>query len=161
MCAIIDAQVSHEVFGTHPSPAGVEFFSWINRGAGRLVVGGKLFDELLNSGEGFRQWARQAGLAGRLRRLNDQEVQKSTVEIENEEKIVSDDPHVLAVARIGSARLLYSNDKDLHEDFGNRVLIDKPRGKVYSTLKDQNFTDTHKRLLNRHVCRVGNRGNQP
>ena len=154
MCAIVDAQVSHEVFGADRSPAGIEFFSWINQGAGRLVVGGKLLEELRNSGDGFRRWARQAGLAGRLKKLNDREVQESTVEIENNEKIKSDDPHVLAVARIGGARLLYSNDQDLHKDFGNGLLIDNPRGKVYSTLKGQNFTSTHRSLLRRHACQT-------
>ena len=41
--------------------------------------------------------------------------------------------------RIGSARLLYSNDKDLHEDFGNKVLIDEPRGKSIFDIEGSEF----------------------
>ena len=45
----------------------------------------------------------------------------------------SNDLHVLALAQVSGARLLYSNDLSLHQDFGNRDLISRPRGKIYST----------------------------
>ena len=57
-----------------------------------------MFDELWNSVRVLDSGQGKRGLRGKLKRLNDQEVGESTVEIENEEKIVSDDPHVLAVA---------------------------------------------------------------
>ena len=40
MCAIVDANVAHEVFGTSQTPAGKRFYDWINEGQGRLVIGG-------------------------------------------------------------------------------------------------------------------------
>ena len=46
MCAIVDANVAGEVFGEGVSPAGRKFFNWLNGGSGRLVVGGKLLQEL-------------------------------------------------------------------------------------------------------------------
>ena len=47
------------------------------------------------------------------------------------------------------------NDKDLHVDFKNKRLIDEPRGKVYSTNEDKNFTNAHEKLLkNRNLCRT-------
>ena len=46
MCAIVDANVVSEVFGSNLSPAGEKFFDWLNKGSGRLVVGGKLLEEL-------------------------------------------------------------------------------------------------------------------
>lgn len=152
MCAIVDAQVSHEVFGANPSLAGAEFFAWINRKSGRLVAGGKLWDELMNSGDGFRRWASQALLAGRLIKLSSTEVNKMSERIEAEEEIESDDPHVLAVARIGDARLLFSNDQPLHKDFKNKELINNPEGKVYSTLRNKSFSSGHRKLLSRNSC---------
>ena len=71
-----------------------------------------------------------------------------------EERCRSNDTHVIALAQISGARLLYSNDIALHEDFGNKRLIDKPRGKVYSTNRHKDFTNAHERLLNnRNLCR--------
>lgn len=161
MCAIADANISHEIFGANRPRAGEEFFSWIQCGPGRLVAGGKLFEELRASGEGFRVWANQAVLAGRLIRLNDEQVEKRTSEIENLENTKSDDPHVLAVAQIGGARLLYSNDRGLHADFRNKDLIDGPRGKVYSTLVNSDFTDDHRDMLRKSVCQHRKRRASP
>ena len=71
-----------------------------------------------------------------------------------EEGCRSNDTHVIALAQISGARLLYSNDKDLHVDFKNKRLIDEPRGKIYSTNEDKNFTYSHARLLrDRNLCR--------
>ena len=42
MCAIIDANALHEVFGDEHNEAGLQFRLWIHRGRGRLVVGGRL-----------------------------------------------------------------------------------------------------------------------
>jgi len=58
----------------------------------------------------------------------------------------SDDIHILALARAGGARLLYTEDKDLKKDFKNKAIIDDPRGKIYSGAKN-------KRLLKRGVCK--------
>ncbi len=79
---------------------------------------------------------------------------------EREEKLLqeetcrSNDTHVIALAQISGARLLYSNDMALHKDFRNKSLIDKPRGKVYSTNKRKDFTSAQEKLLNdRNLCR--------
>ena len=49
---------------------------------------------------------------------------------------------------------MYANDKDLQRDFRNKALIDRPRGKVYSTRVQDDLTSTHRRLLaNRNLCR--------
>jgi len=65
----------------------------------------------------------------------------------------SDDPHIIALAQISGARLLYTNDKALQKDFKRKELIDSPRWKIYSTLKGGNYSPAHKRLLaNRNLC---------
>ena len=42
MCAIVDANVAYEVFGSDRPPAGKRFFDWQSSPRGQLVVGGKL-----------------------------------------------------------------------------------------------------------------------
>ena len=152
MCAIVDANVAPEVFGHHRPPAGAEFFKWINQKGGRLVTGGKLLEELERTSA--REWVRQAMIAGRIRTGDDSQVDARAVELRD--SCISDDPHVIALAQVSGARLLYSNDRDLHRDFRNKRLIDGPRGSVYSTRDDKEFRDRHRRLLRRRdLCRPG------
>ena len=68
--------------------------------------------------------------------------------------VKSDDPHIIALAQVSGARLLYSNDKSLQQDFKNKDLINNPRGKVYITNECRgNFSSGHKKLLvRRDLC---------
>ena len=155
MCAILDANVAGQVFGADRPAAGQAFFEWIDSGRGRLVVGGKLRREL-DGNRAFRDWRLQAVLAGRIRLLNDEEVDGRARQLKQEGKCRSDDEHVVAVALLGGARLLYSNDDALQKDFGNKDLIDRPRGKVYSTQRHNHLRPEHRRLLaNRNLCGSG------
>ena len=155
MCAIIDANVVSEIFGSNLPPAGEQFFDWLNQGSGRLVVGGKLFEELKKSSAEFRRWGQEAQLAGKMRIVNESEVDARTEQIQSEDAIRSDDPHVIALAQVSRARLLYSNDGNLQQDFKNKSLIDDPRGKVYSTSGGGSFQPRHDRLLkNKNLCRL-------
>ena len=64
-------------------------------------------------------------------------------------------PHVLALALVSGARLLYTNDAALIDDFGNPEIVARPRGKIYTTARNANVTDAHRRLLAaRDLCRV-------
>ena len=161
MCAIVDANVAHEVFGANPPPAAEKFFEWIERGSGRLVIGGRLLEELEKSAD-FRRWGQTAQFAGRMRTVNKRKVVARTRQIEREGAIRSDDPHILALAQVSGARLLYSNDRDLGDDFRDTNLINNPPGKIYTTRKDKNapaaqdstkFRTRHRDLLRRNVCR--------
>ena len=154
MCAILDANVAYEIFLPDQPPAGKKFLDWLNKGKGTLVVGGRLYEELSVSGQGFREWARQALLAQKIR-IED----KGAVEARTEALIAaggygSDDPHVLALAQVSGARLLYSNDTALQQDFKDKRLVDRPRGKVYSTLEGTEFGRDKENLLRRTVCRM-------
>ena len=85
--------------------------------------------------------------------LNDEAVDDRASQLERENACRSDDEHVVAVAQLGGARLLYSNDADLQADFGDKALVDRPRGKVYSTRIHDDLTPAHRRLLaNRSLC---------
>ena len=162
MCAILDASVIGEVFGRAPPEAAVKFLQWINKGSGRLVAGGKLLREL-NENALFQEWARQALLSGRMKVADEQRVAVRATKLKKEGLYESDDPHVLALAQISGARLLYSNDRDLTNDFRDTSLIDNPHGKVYTTRKDKDaprsqdntkFRRSHRELLKRNVCQT-------
>ncbi len=144
MCAILDANVVAEVFGTNRPPAGKGFFDWLDKGDGRLAVGGKLLEELDKSAS-FKRWRVNAVRYGRVRRVDKDVVNSKTKEIEGACK--SDDPHVIALAQVSGSRLLYSNDLALHKDFTDLSLIKKPPGKVYSTLRTSKFTRARRDLL--------------
>ena len=96
----------------------------------------------------------QALLGGQAISVNDEAVEKKTTALKRSDVCRSNDPHIVALAQLSNARLLYSNDDDLRHDFGNKQLIDQPRGKVYSTKRSNDFQESHKRLLNqRRLCR--------
>ena len=157
MCAIIDTSVVGLVFGDDRPEAGVEFFKWINSGKGKLVVGGELRKELSGSTE-FRLWWQQAQLAGRAKSFDDAEIDEQTQKIKTAGGYRSNDPHVLALAQVSGARLLFTNDQALKRDFGNSRLIGPRRGKVYTTGTPgkfgtadapRTFGRAHKNLLRR------------
>lgn len=101
-----------------------------------------------------REWARQAALSGRMKVVNSMDVAVKERELLDQHVLRSDDPHGVALAQVSGARLLYSNDRALQQDFGNKQLVDAPRGKVYTTRVHKDFSDTHRDLLaRRDLCR--------
>ena len=54
MCAIVDNNVVNEVFGGGPPEAGKQFRRWLGSRNGRLVVGGRLLEELTRDRKDFR-----------------------------------------------------------------------------------------------------------
>ena len=85
--------------------------------------------------------------------MPESQVNERTRQLEQRGDCVSNDSHVIALAQISAARLLYTNDTDLQKDFKNRHLINKPQGKVYSTKHNPGYGPVHKRLLNTNACR--------
>ena len=152
MCAILDANVAHEVFNKR-NDAGQAFFDWITSGNNRLVTGGKNRQELGRRGG----WISQLIQSGRIRQVDDTEVNQIALRIESHGSCKSDDEHIIALAQVSGARLLYSNDQLLQQDFNRKDLIDRPRGKVYSTQKtdeydNSKFDEAKRRLLERNLC---------
>ncbi len=152
MCAIVDANVVREVFQPNGPAAGAKFFEWINVGPGRMVAGGELLDELYKT-QSFRIWAKEAVSSGRLKVEDKEAVDTRTNRLRDGNSCVSNDHHVIALAQISGARLLYTNDKSLTDDFKNKTLMDQPRGKIYSTIGASDFKTGHRRLLaNKTLC---------
>ena len=147
MCAIVDANVAGEIFGENRSPAGKAFFDWVSKGHGRIVAGGKLLEELNKTRA--RGWVREAINSGRIRRVKASDVEDLENQLRLRQICRSNDPHVIALAILSGARLLYSNDENLQNDFKTKNLIDHPRGKIYTTLGSKDTTATHRNLLKR------------
>ena len=115
VCAIIDANVSHEVFGRNRPGAGVRFFKWLMSPRGRLVAGGKLLEELAKTP--YLDFALQLQSTGKLRNVDKRAVDGCADHLRATGACRSNDPHVIALAQVSGARLLYSNDQALHQDF--------------------------------------------
>ena len=156
MCAILDNSTRDEVFGSAPTDRGRFFFEWINQGQGRLAIGGtKLRSELGGSTQqpgsvNFRRWLPTAIRLGRVTQPdNDGAVDMAASDLEVQGNCLSDDAHILALTRHTGARLLYSNDQALRDDFTNRAIIGGVRGKVYSNTGYQEFLNDRR---NRRLC---------
>ena len=146
-CAIIDANVAAEMFGEAPTPAGAGVRRWVSDGEGRLVSGGLLQRELEQASSEFRQWAFVAQGTAQFQLIADEDLEATVSDFARHPHRVSDDPHVLALASVSGARLLYTNDADLQRDFTNARLIRNPRGKVLSTRVNSNFDRNKRELL--------------
>ena len=143
MCAIVDANVRDQVFGDAPSPAGKHFLDWLTpeRG-GRLIVGGKLLEELSGL-QKFLPWLRVSVKLGVAKIVPDDRVNSATTDLENRGVCKSNDAHVVALAMIGGAHLLFTNDRFLQGDFKQNI----QDGKIYTTRLRDTVTSTHRRLL--------------
>ena len=153
MCAILDNDCVGDVFGGSVGTAAAQFFDWMNTRRCRLVVGGQLRREL-EATQAYLVWARTAAQDGRLRLENDEAVDQLAAELVESGACVSDDPHTIALAQISGARLLYSKDNDLQNDFRNDDLL-KPRGRLLPLGTNENARRVRQSLLNRRdLCRT-------
>ena len=147
MCVILDTSARDNVFGKERTAAGKQFFEWLETGQARLVVGGELANELASSWA-FQKWAETAVSDGRITNFGKSEVEKETHILSENWAGKSNDQHVIALARVSKARILYANDQLLCEDFKDPALITQPRGKIYPTGESQNARKHRRRLLN-------------
>ena len=159
MCAIIDNDVSHQAFGANPTGPGLFFRDWLSRSNGGIIVaGGRLFRELIQN-PNFRSFFEARQQAGRAIRIPDAVVDEAEAELHDMETR-SNDKHVLALARVSGARLLFTNDNALKLDFTDTNIIPNTPGHIYTTNRGRNVrryaeqeitqvTRTHKSLLNR------------
>jgi len=129
MCVIIDASVASLVFPKPPAKAHPDYqplLQWLYKKDGILVFGGENARELNRVGAAAR------ALIELKRATRAKEIQGVDEEQKRIEHLcVSDDPHVIALARKSGARTLCSDDEGLHKDFKNRNLISNPNGVIY------------------------------
>ena len=144
MCAIVDNNMRDRFFSNPVDPALRPLWRWIDDGKGVLVVGGHLLNELLgarSAANAIQVWVQ----AGRAVIVDGGEVDKETERLELAGACLSDDEHVIALARISGARLLCSEDQRLHADFKNSELIAAPGGVVYQSAEHANLLRSNRR----------------
>lgn len=145
MCLIIDANVASEVRAKNTLRAN-EVLRWLVERDGMIVYGGKLTDELRKAGLGGLLL--ELDRAGKAFRVSDHEVLAELAAVNRAAAHASDDPHILALARASGARILYSDDNALRDDFKSKAILGGRAGKVYSDA-------SHKHLLKeRKFCPV-------
>jgi hypothetical protein len=144
MCIIIDANVRHQF--VPPSEDARPVLDWIVQGAGRLVIGGKNTEELSQNGSTAR-WLGTLLRAGRARQVRREDIEAEEKNLRDLALCVSNDLHVIALARVSGARIVYTNDEKLHIDFRNHAVINQPRGHVYQVAG-------HRHLLRPGACRA-------
>ena len=144
MCLIVDINVANKVLLVSDDPDFMDVHICLftnSNPRGSLVYGGKLMDEYSKSREIIKKLV-ELDRAGRARRVDDDLIDEEMEWIIQSGLCKSNDGHIIALARVGRVRLLCSHDRDLHADFTNKELLNKPRGKVYQR-------PTHRNLLSR------------
>jgi len=159
VCAIIDINVIHELWDNTGTLAGQGFRRFVEDGKVPVVIGGSILrNEIGGSSNRMQIWIQQMILGGHITKRGE-DVDKATRQLKSASKgtsdaCVSNDHHIIALAIVSGARLLYTNDQKLQKDFCNTNLISNPRGKVYSTKRTSDFSASRRRLLNnRQLCK--------
>lgn len=125
---------------------------WLRDKRGMIVysTGGKFAEEV--RGHARRELAELAR-SKQARFVSRQRWQPEWERLEKYANCKSDDSHVLALAKVSGARLLYTGDQALRNDFktgkwkNGRFIIHGPRGKLYSS---KNNSD----LLTADACKM-------
>ena len=149
MCAIVDVNNSHKIFGQpdKQTPAGRFFLGWLESENGRLIYSGSKFaDEIERVGR-YAEWLKTAVQKGHAHRVTPALVDLEEQKLQAFGACRSDDAHLIALARMGGARLLFTEDSDLQDDFGDPDIVTNPRGMVYSTRVNNEVSIAHRRLL--------------
>lgn len=124
MSIIIDANRGGD-FSSPLNAHAAEIVARINDKRMSIVIGGRLLIELYATPlKGLLvEWVR----AGRAKRISDQSVNQEEETLTP--LLSSNDPHVIALARLSDCRLLYTEDDALIRDFKNLSVI-RPKGKI-------------------------------
>lgn len=149
MCIIVDASVAARTFSNPPHPDAAPVIRWIEQQDGRLVFGGKLAQELFVINKA-RRYLREASRRGHAIQIPSSVVNAEQARIERLGLCRSDDPHVIALARVSGARVLYAEDQALGRDFKDHRLISNPPGKHYKRAEHEGLlrhTNACRRLL--------------
>ncbi len=139
MCVILDANMFGE-FKDQSNEDMQPVWNWLENKNGKIAyTNTKKFDEEWERG-GVTDLIKLLKQAEKLKEIPAPDVQQKENELTG--KIVSDDPHIIALAIVADVKVLISSDQALHRDFKNRNLVG---GKVYQNKK-------HARLLTKDTC---------
>lgn len=143
MCIIIDANVLSKFLSDPPDADAAPIHDWIKNKGGTIIfsTSGKFAAEV---GRKARERLRVLVQRNVAQRVSAKNFQIDADFLKN--LIKSDDEHILALARLTGARILYTANRNLMRDFTSKEIIDKPRGKIYSSWKN-------KTLLTKNTCK--------
>ena len=127
MCIIVDANVANEFVAK--SADAMPVLDKIVHGNLKMVCDHDLKMEWMRTRLG--KLYQQLQLAGRVLEYSVDQT-KAEIMIVKKLAIKSDDPHIIALARVSGARILFSRDVKLHEDFKSLILVPNPKGKEKS-----------------------------
>ena len=146
MCIIVDANRLGIFLSAPITEDAVPIHEWLTKGGGKLVysTSGQFSAEM---GSLSKRRLAERYRAGRAIAIPAPEFRNDEQQLRNNSDVRSDDFHILALARYSGARILYTGDAALIQDFKNKRLIDKPRGKIYSGRQNAD-------LLTRSACSV-------
>ena len=136
MRVIVDTNVGARLFISPVDKELKPIWRSIDQGKSTLVAGGPLLVELNrihDASRAIRTWER----AGRAYIVGQELVEAEMQKIQ--ELCISNDAHVIALARVSGTRLLCSEDQGLHRDFGNLELINNPPGRIYQNRSHQHL----------------------
>lgn len=151
MCIIIDADMAHK-FGNpnkkrKPHPDALPVLNRLMDPSGiSLALGGKLTEELFILAV-MRELVNELHNVGRVCLYQDNIVEQKTNLLIDSKSCKSNDPHTIALAQISGARVLYTGDGALRQDFTNPYLINKPAGKVYQSQSDARLLENPPKCL--------------
>ena len=146
MCMIVDANKLGEFLSCPSSEESGPIYKWMDRGWGVIVY--STDGRFREVGEGLRKKLSILSQSGKAILIDARNFLYDEEMLREDPDLISNDPHVLALARATGTRLLYTEDGDLIKDFKNKKFLDRPRGKIYSSRANS-------RLLSKDSCRAG------
>ena len=146
MCIIVDANKLGEFLAEPPNKDSAPIYQWLNRRHGRGKIVYSTSGHFAREISGTRRTKLAAYVrSGKAQLIPANRFAGDERALQADGDMRSDDPHVLALARASGARLLYTGDRKLMDDFRDKKFIDQPRGQVYSRA-------TNAGLLTNSVC---------
>lgn len=129
MCAIVDMNAVGDLFAASTKSEFKPFFDWL-LGDGCVVYGGSKYRGELRKADKLYRLFMELKKTRRARESDDTKIDAEQQRIEHE--CSSDDPHIIALARVSGARILVLRaDRKLEQDFQTRKLVANPRGRIY------------------------------
>jgi predicted nucleic acid-binding protein len=144
MCIIIDTNQLSNCFGDKPTKAARPVMQWVRKRSGCIVYGGKQQIEEIKKVRAAVVRLAELKIDGLAIEIDKSKIAEEAKKIRNLPR-ASNDLHILALARASGAKLLFSMDKKLGQDFKNRKLV-KVRGSVYQGREE------HRNLLKPSAC---------
>lgn len=133
MCLIVDINIAHKVFFLTKDGMFLDLYNEIfskSKSKIKLTYGGKLLNEYQKDHKIMRILA-ILDRAGRAKSVSNHDVDNEERIVRKLKTCISNDEHIIALARASGARLLCTADNKLKTDFKNKKLIDRPQGRLY------------------------------